>query len=175
MPINFPTVGVGGVGIGSTYGFGERLWTWNGEGWALTPQELPQGPKGDTGNQGSQGIQGTQGIQGSQGIQGLSNQGVQGTQGLQGTQGIQGSQGLQGLQGLSNQGVQGTQGAIFSPTGGVVGGEPERIFYLSETSIDASYTVPSGYNALSVGPHTISGGVSITVPAGSTWIVIEPT
>jgi hypothetical protein len=46
---------------------------------------------------------------------------------------------------------------------------------LSETSIDASYSIPSGFNALSVGPYTIGAGVSITVPAGSTWIVIEPT
>lgn len=97
MSINFPTIGVGGVGIGSTYGFGTRVWTYNGEGWQLVPKELPQGP---------QGVQGTQGISGE-----FAGQGTQGSQGTQGLQGIIGAQGTQGTQGLSNQGVQGTIGS----------------------------------------------------------------
>lgn len=63
-----------------------------------------------------------------------------------------------------------------SPTGGVLpSGDTEKIFHISEVGIDTSYTIPSGYNALSVGPHTIGAGVTVTIPVGSTWIVIEPT
>lgn len=120
MSLNFPN----NPGIGQTYGLGERLWTFNGEGWTLTPQQLPEGP---------------------QGVQGV-------------------------------QGIQGVQGPIFSPTGGVVsGGENERVFYLSKSAITTSYSIPSGFNALSIGPHTLGIGVTVTIPPGSTWIVIEPT
>jgi hypothetical protein len=36
----------------------------------------------------------------------------------------------------------------------------------------ANYTFPTDYNGLTVGPHTISSGVSITVSAGQRWVVI---
>jgi hypothetical protein len=181
MALDFPN----NPGIGQTYGFGTRLWTWTGEAWNLTLKEIPAGPQGAQGVQGlsNQGTQGAQGIQNTQGTQGI--QGQQGTQGLQGplsnfqgTQGIQGIQGLQGTQGLQGlQGLQGTQGTILSPTGGIPVGEtePERVFYISQSAITTSYTVPSGFNVLSVGPHTLGTGVTVTVPEGSTWIVIEPS
>ena len=40
------------------------------------------------------------------------------------------------------------------------------------TSIDADYTLGSGNNALSVGPITVSDGVTVTVPSGSEWRII---
>jgi len=36
----------------------------------------------------------------------------------------------------------------------------------------ASYTIATGQNAMSVGPFTTAGGTSITVPAGSRWIIL---
>ncbi len=36
----------------------------------------------------------------------------------------------------------------------------------------SNYSFPSDYNGLTVGPHTISAGVSITVSAGQRWVVI---
>jgi len=36
----------------------------------------------------------------------------------------------------------------------------------------ASYTIPTGDNALSVGPFTTAAGTSITVPSGSRWVII---
>jgi uncharacterized protein YjbI with pentapeptide repeats len=36
----------------------------------------------------------------------------------------------------------------------------------------ANYTFPTDYNGLTVGPHTVSSGVSITVSAGQRWVVI---
>jgi hypothetical protein len=45
-------------------------------------------------------------------------------------------------------------------------------FYLNPTTIDASYTIPTGDNAMTAGPVTIQDGVTITVPDGSTWTVV---
>jgi hypothetical protein len=39
-------------------------------------------------------------------------------------------------------------------------------------TIDRSYDIQSGNNAMSAGPVTISGGVSVTVPSGSRWVVV---
>ena len=43
---------------------------------------------------------------------------------------------------------------------------------VNNKSIATSYTIATGYNASSVGPVTIASGVSITVSAGSRYIVI---
>jgi len=43
--------------------------------------------------------------------------------------------------------------------------------YEHEHTIDANYSITSGSNALSAGPITISTGVSVTVPTGSTWVI----
>jgi hypothetical protein len=39
-------------------------------------------------------------------------------------------------------------------------------------TIGTSYTVPTGYSASSVGPITLSSGVSVTVPSSSRWVVL---
>lgn len=39
-------------------------------------------------------------------------------------------------------------------------------------TIDSSSTINTGSNAISVGPLTISSGVSVTVPSGSRWLVL---
>jgi hypothetical protein len=38
-------------------------------------------------------------------------------------------------------------------------------------TITSNYTITSGNNALTAGPITISSGVSITIPSGSTWVI----
>ena len=44
--------------------------------------------------------------------------------------------------------------------------------FVNNGTVGANYSVPTGYNAMSAGPVTISGGVSVTVPASSKWVVI---
>jgi len=44
--------------------------------------------------------------------------------------------------------------------------------YEHEHTIDANYTIASGSNAMSAGPITISSGYSVTVPTGSTWVIV---
>ena len=48
---------------------------------------------------------------------------------------------------------------------------PNGMFVNSQTVV-ADYTVASGYNALSAGPITINGGVTVTVTSGSSWAVV---
>jgi hypothetical protein len=43
---------------------------------------------------------------------------------------------------------------------------------VNNMTVGTSYTIPSGYSASSVGPVTVSGGVSVTVPSGSRWVVL---
>jgi hypothetical protein len=43
--------------------------------------------------------------------------------------------------------------------------------FVNSTTIAASYTVASGYNAQSVGPVTIASGQSVTVTSGQRWLV----
>ncbi len=44
--------------------------------------------------------------------------------------------------------------------------------YEHEHTIDADYSITSGNNAMSAGPITISSGYSVTVPTGSTWVIV---
>lgn len=43
---------------------------------------------------------------------------------------------------------------------------------IQSASIGTTYSIPSGNNALSVGPVTIATGVTITVPTGNRWVVV---
>jgi hypothetical protein len=43
---------------------------------------------------------------------------------------------------------------------------------VNNQTIGTNYTVPTGYNATSTGPVTVSSGVAFTVPSGSRWLVL---
>ena len=43
---------------------------------------------------------------------------------------------------------------------------------VNSLTVGASYSMPSGYSALSVGPITVSSGATVTVPSGSRWVVL---
>ena len=43
---------------------------------------------------------------------------------------------------------------------------------VNTTTVSESYTVPTGSNAFSVGPITVSSGYSVTVSSGQRWVVI---
>jgi hypothetical protein len=65
-------------------------------------------------------------------------------------------------------------GTSLTTTGSVTGSEllASNGLIINNMTVGASYAIPSGYSASSVGPVVISGGVTVTVPAGSRWIVI---
>jgi len=53
--------------------------------------------------------------------------------------------------------------AVVNATNGII---------VNNQTISASYTVPSGSNAMSTGPVSVASGVTVTVPSGSRWAVI---
>jgi hypothetical protein len=40
------------------------------------------------------------------------------------------------------------------------------------TTVVSNYTIAEGKNALSVGPMTVNGGVTVTVSSGQRWLVV---
>ena len=40
------------------------------------------------------------------------------------------------------------------------------------TTVSASYSIPSGSNAIAAGPMTVASGVTVTIPSGSRWLVL---
>lgn len=51
----------------------------------------------------------------------------------------------------------------------VIGGQG---YVENSYTISTSSTINTGSNAISVGPLTVSSGVSVTVPSGSIWLVL---
>jgi hypothetical protein len=45
-------------------------------------------------------------------------------------------------------------------------------FHLNNLTVATSYTLPTGYSALSAGPITINSGITVTVPSGQRWVVL---
>ena len=43
---------------------------------------------------------------------------------------------------------------------------------LNSTTVSTSYTIASGYNAMSVGPVTVANGQTVTVSNGQRWVVL---
>ena len=43
---------------------------------------------------------------------------------------------------------------------------------VNSNTVAASYSIPSGSSAMSVGPITVASGKSVTVPSGSKWVVL---
>ena len=56
--------------------------------------------------------------------------------------------------------------------GGATGGGSSQAFYLNDTVVSVSYSIPSGKNAGTFGPITVATGVTVEVPSGSTWTVV---
>jgi len=43
---------------------------------------------------------------------------------------------------------------------------------LNSSTVSASYTIASGYNAMSVGPMTVASGQTVTVSSGQRWVIL---
>ena len=60
----------------------------------------------------------------------------------------------------------------WAAAAGATGGGTDQIFYLNGQTVTTNYSIPSGSNAGTFGPVTVNGGVTVTVPAGSTWSIV---
>ena len=49
---------------------------------------------------------------------------------------------------------------------------PSVPIYENTKVVTVSYTITSGSWAMSVGPITLIAGVTVTIPAGSRWVVL---
>ena len=56
--------------------------------------------------------------------------------------------------------------------GATQGSGTDQVFHENGTTVNTSYTLTTGRNALSVGPVTIAGGATVTVPSGKRWLVL---
>lgn len=67
---------------------------------------------------------------------------------------------------------------FYKDSGGAVqqiksgGAEAGGSIVVNKTTANTSYTFPSGTNGFSVGPITISSGVTVTVSSGQRWVVL---
>jgi hypothetical protein len=43
---------------------------------------------------------------------------------------------------------------------------------VNNATVNTTYLIPSGYNAVSAGPVTIASGVTVTIPSGSVWAIV---
>lgn len=57
-------------------------------------------------------------------------------------------------------------------SGGATGAGGDKIFALNGQTVTTSYSIPANNNAVTVGPVSIATGVTVTVPAGSRWVIL---
>jgi hypothetical protein len=55
----------------------------------------------------------------------------------------------------------------------IVGGATATLGFFEHThTISSNLTITTDYNAISAGPITVASGYSVTVPSGSTWVIV---
>jgi hypothetical protein len=67
---------------------------------------------------------------------------------------------------------EGYDGTIWGEIGGGGGASGDGTVYENKQEFTADYTMTAGYNGESVGPMTITSGITITIPMGSRWVVL---
>ena len=56
--------------------------------------------------------------------------------------------------------------------GGATGGGSDDIFYENGQTVTTNYTLTTNKNAVTAGPVTVNSGVTVTIPSGSSWVVV---
>lgn len=56
--------------------------------------------------------------------------------------------------------------------GGAKGGGSDDVFYENGQTVTTNYTLTTNKNAVTAGPVTINSGVTVTIPSGSSWVVV---
>ena len=67
---------------------------------------------------------------------------------------------------------EGYNGSAWGSLGGATGAGTDQAFFLNGLTVNTSFTIPTGKSAHTVGPLTLASGVTITVPAGSKYVVL---
>jgi len=66
----------------------------------------------------------------------------------------------------------GTVVSSAAGSAGATGGGSDEVFVENDQAVTTDYTLTAGKNAMSTGPITINTGVTVTIPAGATWVVL---
>lgn len=56
--------------------------------------------------------------------------------------------------------------------GGATGGGGDAVFYENGQTVNNDYTITANNNAMSAGPITVDAGATVTIPAGSVWVIV---
>ena len=56
--------------------------------------------------------------------------------------------------------------------GGATGGGSDDIFYENGQTVTTNYTLSTNKNAVTAGPVTVNSGITVTIPSGSSWVVV---
>ena len=68
---------------------------------------------------------------------------------------------------------EGYTGALWSSIGGGArGGGSDAVFFENDQTVTTNYTLTTNKNAVTAGPCTINSGVTVTIPSGSSWVVV---
>jgi hypothetical protein len=68
---------------------------------------------------------------------------------------------------------EGYQGGAWGQLGGgATGGGGDEVFVENARVVTTNYTLTTGKSAESVGPITIDGGVTVTIPSDERWVIL---
>ena len=59
-----------------------------------------------------------------------------------------------------------------SISGGARGGGADKVFQENQRVVNTGYTLTPGYSAVSVGPVSITSGVTVTIPGTERWVIL---
>jgi len=63
-------------------------------------------------------------------------------------------------------------GSSLTNVNAATGGGTDKVFLENQAVVNTSYELSAGFNAMSVGPITVSAGTTVTVPANRRWVVL---
>lgn len=77
-----------------------------------------------------------------------------------------------GIYACTNNGSNWILGAASSGGGGGGGASAGGAVYENTQSITSNYTMTTNKNGFSVGPISVDPGITVTIPAGSRWVIM---
>ena len=63
-------------------------------------------------------------------------------------------------------------GIDIAISGGARGNGGDKVFQENQRVVNQSYTLSSGYSAVSVGPVSVAAGATVTIPGSERWVVL---
>ena len=63
-------------------------------------------------------------------------------------------------------------GTAWGGFGGASGAGGDAVFYENDQTVTTSYSITENRNAMSAGPITIDASATVTIPSGSTWVIV---